>query len=1320
MSTGLLGPGSDYADLADLLPQACANLIGAGGLTTGECQQVRKAVIATEMDRAPLATGARLTAPVCDAGEVVTATLFSDDMEDPALPSWTTWSSTPAAAWVSFAGSSVSGTRSLHAPNLGDPAEASAMIASQLHVPSGTSTYLRFAHSYSFEADTTSVPHAYLDGGLVEYSIDQGASWISAGDLPGTVNGYLDGVVLTASTGPWRNPRGGHTAFSGTSPGYQETRIDLSALDGRQVDIRFGVGSDGTTGADGWFVDDVEVYSCDEPSEPDAPTAVFAQPSFHGALVSWAAPVSNGGAPITRYRITTYLGSSPTPAATTWSDDGHTSFQVGGLVNGPPGYSFSVAAENSVGIGPESIRYGPVVPGPSPPWQPTGVTATPADMSATVSWTAPGSDGGAPITKYVVTAYDGITSVAFVEADGTTASAAVTGLTNGTTYTFKVHAENGNGGGPPSFASNPVVPAGPPGAPTNLSLYPEQLAVTVTWTAPASANGAPISGYVITPRLGGVALTPVTTPDASTAYTVTGLQYDQPYTFSVAAVNAAGTGPAATTAGTARPTAKLSDAPSAVMAVRGDRRVTVAWAAPASTGGAPIIAYVVTPSVGLAAQPATTTADAAPGVEVTGLTNGTTYTFRVAAVTVAGVGPQSSASGPIVPAGPPGPPLLVVATPRHRSVDLSWSPPSSVNGAPISDYVITPYRAGVAQAAFTTAGPVEAATASGLTNGQPYTFTVTALNAVGQSAPAGSTSVVPLGAPDEPTAVTGSRGDGTVALAWTSPVDTGGRPITAYVITPYVDGLPRTPVVTPSAATTFALSGLANGTQYTFRVAAVSTVGTGPESSDAVVLTPAGSPGAPRSVSGVPAKGAVLVSWQPPSSDGGDPVSSYVVTAYRDGVAISTTEAPGTAGSVAVTGLARDRAYTFSVTARNGTGLGTPSSPTGPLQPRQAGYTPAGPDRVFDTRPGESPDALRTVSKAQVGGPYVLEVKMTDLPGLVPASDVGAVSLNVVVTNGTASGFVTVYPCGARKLVASVNYAPGQTVGNAVVAPVSAGGSVCFYSLAPVDVVVDLNGWFSADSDFAAIGPDRVFDTRPGESPGALRSVAKARVGGDGVLAVQFTDLPGLVPATEVGAVSLNVAVTNPDRAGFVTVYPCGDRKLVASVNYPAGATVANAVIAPVSADGRVCFYSLAPVDIIVDINGWFARGTDFIAVGPDRVLDTRPGESPGAIREVEEAPVGGARVLQVQVTDMPGLTPATGVGAVSVNVAVTGARGPGYVTVFPCGERRLVASVNYVAGQTVANAVLAPVSAAGTICFFSLAPVDIIVDINGWFPAAV
>jgi hypothetical protein len=93
---------------------------------------------------------------------------------------------------------------------------------------------------------------------------------------------------------------------------------------------------------------------------------------------------------------------------------------------------------------------------------------------------------------------------------------------------------------------------------------------------------------------------------------------------------------------------------------------------------------------------------------------------------------------------------------------------------------------------------------------------------------------------------------------------------------------------------------------------------------------------------------------------------------------------------------------------------------------------------------------------------------------------------------------------------------------------------------------------------------------------------------------VQITDIAGRVPATGVTAVSLNVVATNPDAAGFITAYPCGTRNLISSVNYDAGQTVSNAVLVPVSATGTVCFFSMVPTDIVVDLNGWFSDQPTF------------------------------------------------------------------------------------------------------------------------------
>ena len=384
-----------------------------------------------------------------------------------------------------------------------------------------------------------------------------------------------------------------------------------------------------------------------------------------------------------------------------------------------------------------------------------------------------------------------------------------------------------------------------------------------------------------------------------------------------------------------------------------------------------------------------------------------------------------------------------------------------------------------------------------------------------------------------------------------------------------------------------------------------------------------------------------------------------------------------------------------------------------------ADYNPVGPLRVFDTRPGESPQALRVVPKTKVSGDPALSVTMTNLGGVVPSSGVGAVSLNVTVTGSTVPGFVTVYSCGTRRLISSVNFAAGQTTANAVVTPVSETGNVCFFSNTPVDIIVDVNGWFAEGEAFNSVGPERVFDTRPGNSPDAVRTVAKQMIGGDTTLRVKFTDIADLVPATGVGTVSINVTVTGATVPGFVTVYPCGQRSEVSSVNFAAGQTVANAVITRVSEAGEVCFFSNTPVDVVADVNGWFPVGEGFTSIEPQRLFDTRAGEGAAALRDVPKTQVGGSTTLEVRANGLSGLIPTEGVSAVSLNVAVTGATVPGFVTVYPCGTLPPTSSVNFLAGQTVANAVIAPLSSSGTVCFFSNTPVDLVVDVNGFFDAA-
>ena len=376
--------------------------------------------------------------------------------------------------------------------------------------------------------------------------------------------------------------------------------------------------------------------------------------------------------------------------------------------------------------------------------------------------------------------------------------------------------------------------------------------------------------------------------------------------------------------------------------------------------------------------------------------------------------------------------------------------------------------------------------------------------------------------------------------------------------------------------------------------------------------------------------------------------------------------------------------------------------------PAARAFSAVEPFRALDTRPHQS--GVLDVPKSKVGNNDVLDVTLTGLGG-VPSSGVAAVSMNVTVVDSVAAGFVTAYPCGDVPPTSSVNFAAGQIVANSVIAAVSDAGHVCFFSNAPTDIVVDVNGWYPSGSGFTSVSPVRAVDTRLGDT-----RLGDTRVGSGTVLDVPLAGTSGPMPGTVV-AVSMNVTVDGPSTAGFLTVYPCGAVPDSSSVNFVAGRTVANAVITPVSSAGDVCIYSSADTDVIVDVNGWFEPGASFNPVAPARTFDTRPGH--GGALDVAKRKVDGGSVLDVLVDGLFGQSVAGHVAAVSMNVTVDGAQDAGYVAVFPCGSMPEVSSVNFVSGQTVANAVIAPVSASGHVCFYSSVPADVVVDVNGWFSSA-
>ena len=467
-------------------------------------------------------------------------------------------------------------------------------------------------------------------------------------------------------------------------------------------------------------------------------------------------------------------------------------------------------------------------------------------------------------------------------------------------------------------------------------------------------------------------------------------------------------------------------------------------------------------------------------------------------------------------------------------------------------------------------------------------------------------------------------GDGTLSGTFTP--KTAAPSTTGFTVTAVPTSGTTVNLPLAAGATSFTLIGLVNGTSYSVSLVATNTVGSSP-ASNTVSGTPAA---APPPVVTPPVEIALPPARLADTRIGGSTVDGLfagqgtrpagstlqLTVAGRGGVdaaavavALNVTIAEPT-GSGFVTvfpcGATQPTASNLNYTpgavvanaviakiGSNGQVCIFVSAPT-ELVVDVGGYFPVttslqsiNPARVLETRVGpglttidglQQGEGLRTpgsVTPVQIGGRATVPVDAT------------AVVLNVTVTNTQAAGFVTVYPCGTQVPTASnINYVTGSTVANLVVAKIGASGSVCIFTNSAIDLVADINGYFPAGTAYQPLDPARLLETRAG------LSTIDAQFNGFGlrplntITALTVTGRGG-VPAG-AATVVLNVTVTEPASAGFITVYPCGiDPPNASNLNYGVGSTVANAVIVKVGSGGQVCLLNSGPTQLVVDVNGY-------------------------------------------------------------------------------------------------------------------------------------
>jgi hypothetical protein len=461
-----------------------------------------------------------------------------------------------------------------------------------------------------------------------------------------------------------------------------------------------------------------------------------------------------------------------------------------------------------------------------------------------------------------------------------------------------------NSAGPTTFSSGiSYVNTAPPAQPTNVAVANNlgQLDVTFTTSSGATSYTATCSSS------SAGAESPLTASGASSPLIVTGATLGASYTCSVIASNANGDSSAGAGSGAVTPSVPVPGAPSAVTASGGAGQALVSWTAAA---GNDITGYTVTT---VQDNSKTCTASAPrTSCTVTGLTNGTAYTFTVTAYNAGGTGPSSAASSPsITPLAAPGAPTGVTAAAGVNQAVVVWTPPTNTGGDPIAGYTVI----GVPSGSCSVTGD-NTCTVTDLTNGTPYTFTVIASNDVGSSvASSASNSVTP----------TENASPAIIAVTPTSGPVSGGTSVRLIGA-----NLQDTSSVLFGDTASTNLQVNQAGTQVT--VSSPANAG-GPV--DLVLTTPLGTainplaftygapPSAPGTPIAAPSRAEVSVSWQQVFT-GGTP-DRYVVTASPGGQTC-TVNFQGAAFPTAmcvVAGLTNGTAYTFTVEAINTLGSAT-------------------------------------------------------------------------------------------------------------------------------------------------------------------------------------------------------------------------------------------------------------------------------------------------------------------------------------------------------------------------------------------------------------
>lgn len=381
-----------------------------------------------------------------------------------------------------------------------------------------------------------------------------------------------------------------------------------------------------------------------------------------------------------------------------------------------------------------------------------------------------------------------------------------------------------------------------------------------------------------------------------------------------------------------------------------------------------------------------------------------------------------------------------------------------------------------------------------------------------------------------------------------------------------------------------------------------------------------------------------------------------------------------------------------------------------------AAIVPIAPVRLADTR--KISTAITVDNDFQQIGPVAggseLVLKVAGRGG-VPVGAAAAM-LNIAAAGASTSGFVTAYPCSStRPTTSNLNFSVGAPASAGAFAALSSEGTTCLFVSTTIELIVDVNGFVPSPASINPIVPERFLETRPGQTVGTVDGKEQGR----GTVPAGVVELEvagrGSVPA-DASAVMINITAVRPAANLFATAFPCGaTQPTAANLNAAAGSATNNLALARIGDGGKVCLFTSAATDLIVDVSAFVPAVGSLVSINPQRLIESRPGES-----TIDGASQFGARLKADSTAGSNGVA---GRGSVSssargvmLNVAAINPSTGGFITVYPCGTRPNTASVNYAAGGVTSNAVFVSLSSPdGWICVYTSAETHVAVDVVGY-----